>query len=75
MCDGKLRTYVKFKSQFEIENCVINIPFHKRRIFTRFHISAYDLAIEKGRHMPIPKKPDIKSNFCDHIKARCMFQM
>ena len=52
-------------------NYIINVPFHKRRMFTRLRISAHNLAIEKGRHMALPKKPDIKCNFCGHVKTEC----
>ena len=70
-CDDKLRTYAKFKPEFELENYVVNIPFYKRKMFTRLRISAHQLAIEKGRHKPIPKKPDIVCDFCCKIKPEC----
>ena len=71
-CDDKLRTYAKFKSEFEIENYVINVPFNRRKMFTRLRISAHQLAIEKGRHVKyLPKKADIKCDFCCLVKAEC----
>ena len=70
-CDDKLRTYSKFKSEFEMENYIITIPFQKRKMFTRLRISAHQLAIEKGRHMTIPKRADIKCDFCCHMKTEC----
>ena len=70
-CDDKLRTYSKFKSEFEMENYIITIPFQKRKMFTRLRISAHQLAIEKGRHMKIPTRADIKCDFCCHVKAEC----
>ena len=70
-CDDKLRTYAKFKSEFEIENYVISVPFHRRKMFTRLRISAHQLAIEKGRHKNLPKKADIKCDFCCLVKENC----
>ena len=69
--DNKLRTYSRFKSEFELENYIVTVPFNKRKMFTRLRISAHQLAIEKGRHMPIPKKHDIKCNFCGHPRDNC----
>ena len=66
--DNKLRTYSRFKSEFELENYIVTVPFNKRKMFTRLRISAHQLTIEKGRHMPIPKKPDIKCNFCEVLQ-------
>ena len=40
-------------------------------MFTRLRISAHQLAIEKGRHKPIPKKLDIVCDFCCKIKSEC----
>ncbi len=30
-CDDKLRTYSKFKKEFEMENYVITVPFQKKK--------------------------------------------
>ena len=70
-CDNKLRTYAKFKKEFELENYIVTIPLSKRRMFTKLRISSHSLAIETGRHKQIPKRNDIKCNFCAHFKDSC----
>ena len=70
-CDDKLRTYAKFKTEFELENYIISVPFARRRDFTKLRISSHQLAIEKGRHKPLPQRDDIKCNFCAHVKENC----
>ena len=70
-CDDKLRTYSKFKQEFELENYIVSVPFSRRRLFTKLRISSHHLAIEKGRHMPLPKRDDIKCDFCTHVKNNC----
>ena len=54
-----------------MENYVVTVPFQKRKMFTRLRISAHQLNIEKGRHMSIPKKPDINCDFCGLVKTEC----
>ena len=71
-CDNKLRTYAKFKKEFELENYIITVPFSKRRMFTKLRISSHQLAIEKGRHMRVPQDDNIKCNFCAHVKNSCI---
>ena len=60
--NGKLRTYSKFKSQFTMENYIIQFPLPLRRNFTKLRISAHRLAIETGRHTK-PKTP-IEQRLC-----------
>ena len=67
----KLRTYAKFKFSFGIENYVKAFNLSKRKMFTRLRISSHNLAIEKGRHLRIPKSDDIVCNFCNNKKGDC----
>ena len=68
---NKLRTYARFKSSFDMENYVTVLPFIKRKMSTRLRISCHNLAIEKGRHVPIPKADDIICDFCHLRRDRC----
>ena len=70
-CDNKLRTYAKFKKEFELENYVITVPLYKRKMFTKVRISSHSLAIEKGRHKKVPNSTSIKCNFCAQTKDNC----
>ena len=70
-CDNKLRTYAKYKKEFELENYIITIPLSKRRMFTKLRISSHSLAIEKGRHKKIPHNDYIKCDFCSQVKDSC----
>ena len=70
-CDNKLRTYAKFKKEFELENYVITVPLYKRKMFTKLRISSHSLAIEKGRHKKVPNSTSIKCNFCAQTKDNC----
>ena len=47
---NKLRTYRLFKSNFCFEKYLEWGDYRKRKIITRFHLSAHDLEIEKGRY-------------------------
>ena len=71
-CDTKLRTYSKFKNNFEIEGYIISLSLAKRRMFTWLRISAHHLAIEKGRYMQIPKDNNIACDFCKNLKTNCI---
>ena len=70
-CLGKLRTYSKFKKDFIIENYVIQFPLHLRRNFSKFRISAHNLAIETGRYFKAtslkPQSDD--KRLCFHCKS------
>ena len=48
--DKKLRTYCKFKTNFEPENYLSIRNRHKRKFITRLRISAHTLAIERLRY-------------------------
>ena len=53
----KLRTYCKFKQNFEMENYLkFGIPVNKRNKFCKLRISAHTLQIEAGRYTR-PKTP------------------
>ena len=47
---NKLRTYRLFKSNFCFEKYLEWGDYRKRKIITRFRLSAHDLEIEKGRY-------------------------
>jgi len=48
---NKLRTYMKFKRQFKVENYLNCFrQANARKMFTRLRISAHDLKIESGRY-------------------------
>ena len=56
--DKKLRTYVKFKTKFEIESYLLIFKdFSCRKIFRRLRTSAHNLHIELGRHRRPVKIP------------------
>ena len=54
--ESKMRTYIKFKSNFQYEKYLDDLTRQHRTSFTRFRISAHNLAIERGRYErpPIP---------------------
>lgn len=58
--DKKLRTYAKFKENFELEKYLFVIKnVEVRKSLTRLRISAHNLPIETGRHKrPIKTPPD-----------------
>ena len=77
---GKLRTYAKFKTDFVMEKYVRETPFSLRANYTRFRISAHNLAIETGRHTrpitPVEKRicGNCSSNEVEdeiHVLLRC----
>ena len=46
----KRGTYAKFKTNFVLEKYLLGTPFSLRANFSRFRVSAHNLAIETGRH-------------------------
>ncbi len=75
---NKLRTYNKFKSEFEMEKYLkIKMNLNHRKALTRIRISAHDLHIERGRYLNLP--PDSrKCPFCpkeieteEHVLLYC----
>ena len=61
---GKLCTYIKFKSNFGLENYLTMMKsFEQRRRLTRFRISAHRLLIELGRYQGTLRQ--------DRICVRC----
>ena len=61
--DSKLRSYVKFKKNFCIENYILQFPLNLRKNLTKLRISAHNLAIETGRFTK-PKKTPIEKRIC-----------
>ena len=62
--DGKLCSYITFKSNFGTEKYLAILKnFDLRKMFTRFRISAHRLAIETGRYKGIPRQ--------DRLCTRC----
>ena len=58
---NKLRTYRLFKQNFNFEKYLLWGDYQKRKILTKFRISAHDLEIERGRYKGI--KAD--QRFCE----------
>ncbi len=58
--NSKLRTYAKFKTNFEMETYmqIEDMPFKCRQLFCAFRISCHDLEIERGRYQRVPKPPE-----------------
>ena len=59
-----MRTYTKFKSRFGMEDYLTILPAENRKIFTRFRISAHNLAIERGRYTRPPTP--VEERTCKH---------
>ena len=62
LSDGKLRTYLKYKCSFGPEKYLAILPFHKRKLLTRFRISSHKLMVERGRY----KKLDVSQRLCQN---------
>ena len=61
---NKLRTYSKFKTNFQLEPYLLTTKnYEKRRIFTQLRISAHDLHIETGRYTK-PAKTPVNNRIC-----------
>ena len=56
LTERKMRTYITFKTRFQYENYLHLLTGDFQKYFTRFRISAHNLAIERGRYNrpPIP---------------------
>ena len=68
--DSKLRTFVKFKRSFELENYLLTLKnFSKRSTLTRLRISAHDLRIETGRYNK-PLKIPASERLCQHCELK-----
>ena len=57
---SKLRTYITFKKDFEMEPYlhVDNTPTKWRKLFCSLRVSCHDLEIERGRYQKKPKPPE-----------------
>ena len=52
--------YLKYKCSFGPEKYLAILPFHKRKLLTRFRISSHKLMVERGRY----KKLDVSQRLC-----------
>ena len=82
-CFPKMRTFLRFKTVFQLEPYLLSIKdFKMRRIMSRFRLSSHDLEIERGRYLK-PATPADK-RFCklcsttvnevedeEHVLMRC----
>ena len=63
-----LRTYVKYKTDFRLENYLLLIRDKKlRNCLSRLRLSSHELAIEKGRHTK--PKTNIQDRLCIFCRA------
>ena len=72
-----LRTYVQFKTEFEMEEYLLVVKDYKiRKCISKFRLSNHNLMIEKGRHMK-PKVPiEVRvCNLCNVIEDELHFLM
>ena len=67
--DSKLRVYSLFKTDFKMENYILQFPLHIRRNLTRLRISSHNLAVETGRYTR-PKKTDFEKRVCFYCKEK-----
>ena len=63
----KMRTYIKFKQHFAIEEYLTSLQPGIRKALTRFRISAHNLAIERGRYNRPPTHLEKRS--CPHCPS------
>ena len=60
---NRLETYCLFKHDFKFESYLDNITdSYFRKAFTQFRISSHELAIERGRHLHLPRNNRICPN-------------
>jgi hypothetical protein len=57
---SKLRTYIKFKKHFNLENYMLinDVPMSWKKLFSTIRLSCHDLEIERGRYSKNPKPPN-----------------
>jgi hypothetical protein len=63
----KMRTYVKIKDKFCMEDYLISLASEHRKSLTRFRISAHNLAIERGRYTKPPTA--LQNRTCLHCPS------
>jgi hypothetical protein len=71
---NKLRTYAKFKKDFNFEKYILINDFKKRQSFTKFRTSAHNLAIETGRYTrPVTEEENRLCIICNNgsIEDEC----
>jgi hypothetical protein len=66
--EPKMRTYVKFKYHFVMEDYLSILSYEHRRSFSRFRISAHNLAIERGQYTRPPTP--IINRTCQHCPTQ-----
>jgi len=64
----KLRTFIKFKTDYKFEDYLSVLKPKQRTSVSRFRTSNHNLAIEKGRHVQ-PKIP-IEKRICNHCSLQ-----
>ena len=62
--NSKLRSYVKFKHEFKLENYLLHEPQDNRRNLTRLRTSSHKLTVETGRYNKMALK-DRLCQLCD----------
>ena len=53
---GKCINYRMFKSEFKLENYLINLPFPSRKLLAKFRCRNHKLPIEKDCHLGLPRE-------------------
>lgn len=71
--EPKMRTYIKFKSKFVLEEYLCLVPFKQRRALTRLRISAHQLAIERGRYTRPPTA--VEGRTCEYCPSKIEDEM
>ena len=72
--DGRLCTYVSFKTNFGIEKYFSIVKnFNHRSALTRFRISAHRLAIETGRYKGIPRHDRLCTRCSENVEDELHF--
>ena len=66
--ESKMRTYIKFKSEFILEDYMLLKMEQYRKSFTKFRISAHTLAVERGRYTR-PKPTPLDQRTCPHCAS------
>ena len=60
---GKCINYRMFKSEFKLENYLINLPFPSRKLLAKFRCRNHKLPIEKDCHLGLP----LATNFITYL--------
>jgi len=66
--EAKMRTYIIYKQSFALEDYLCTLPQSHQKAFTRFRISAHNLAIERGRYTRPPTP--LENRICPHCPQK-----